>query len=75
MVTSCRETRFACVPWFQASRYNTDPKKLEDNGRASLITTVPNNLHRIMNQEIFKQILKFGVEEDKIWEALGMLKK
>jgi len=52
-----------------------DPKLPEDTGRASLITTIPNNLHRLMNQVIFKEILKYGVFEDDIWRALDMLKK
>ena len=50
-----------------------NPKQREDNGRASLITVIPNDLHRIMNQKIFKEVLRFGIGEDKIWKALGML--
>ncbi len=50
-----------------------NPKFPQDTGRASLITVVPNNLHRIMNQNIFKDILRFGVNEDDIWRALDML--
>lgn len=40
-----------------------NPKMPDDNGRASLIATIPNNLHRIMNQTIFKEFLKFGIPE------------
>jgi len=50
-----------------------DPKQPDDNGRASLIAVIPNDLHRIMNQKIFKEILRFGIAEDAIWKALGML--
>lgn len=49
-----------------------NPKMPDDNGKTSLITVVPNNLHKIMNQAIFKQILKFGIAEKEIWKALGM---
>lgn len=50
-----------------------NPKMPDDNGRASLITVIPNDLHRIMNQNIFKEFLRFGIPEDEIWKALGML--
>lgn len=50
-----------------------DPKIPDDNGRASLITVIPNDLHRMMNQKIFKEFLQFGIEEDEIWKALGIL--
>ncbi len=47
-----------------------DPKKTEDNGRGSLISVIPNDLHRIMNQSIFKEFLRFGIPEDELWDAL-----
>ena len=50
-----------------------NPKMPSDLGRASLITVIPNDLHRVMNQKIFKEIKRFGVPEDDIWKALGML--
>lgn len=50
-----------------------DPKLPEDNGKASLITVIPNDLHRRINQQIFKELLRFGIAEDDIWKALGML--
>jgi hypothetical protein len=49
-----------------------NPKMPKDTGRASLIAVIPNNLHKTMNQKIFKEILKFGIKEDDIWEALEM---
>ncbi|MCX6789910.1 MAG: hypothetical protein NTV60_00070 [Candidatus Kaiserbacteria bacterium] len=50
-----------------------NPQMPDDNGRASLITVIPNDLHRIMNQKIFKEFFRFGIPEDEIWKALGML--
>lgn len=50
-----------------------NPKMPDDNGRASLVTVIPNDLHRIMNQKIFKEFLRFGIAEDEIWKVLGML--
>src|SRR3989344_4030011 len=49
-----------------------NPKMPDDDGRASLITVIPNNLHKIINQEIFKEFLRFGIKEDAIWESLGL---
>lgn len=51
-----------------------DPNLPDDEGRASLIATIPNNLHRNMNQIIFKEFLKFGIQEDALWKALDVLK-
>jgi len=51
-----------------------NPKMPGDEGRASLIATIPANLYRGMNQIIFKEFLKFGILENKIWKALGMIK-
>ena len=50
-----------------------DPRMSVDESKASLIAVIPNYLHNKMNQEIFKHILAFGVEEDVIWKALDML--
>lgn len=50
-----------------------DPKMPEDNGKASLIATIQSDLHKTINQKIFKEILKSGVSEEDIWKALGML--
>ena len=51
-----------------------DPKLPNDNGKASLIATIQSHLHKGINQVIFKEILRFGIDEDSIWRALGMLK-
>ncbi|MSU56137.1 MAG: hypothetical protein EXS51_02415 [Candidatus Taylorbacteria bacterium] len=51
-----------------------NPNMPDDEGSASLIATIPNNLHRHMNQVIFKEFLKFGVQEESLWKALGILK-
>lgn len=51
-----------------------NPRMPDDNGRASLITVIPNNLHRNINQAIFKELQKFGMSEDAIWKSLGLLK-
>ena len=53
---------------------SSDPKLLNDTGKASLIAVIPTELHKIMNQKIFKELLKFGVKEDDIWKALNLLK-
>lgn len=37
------------------------------------ITTIKDKLHKEANRTIFKQLLKFGIAEDNIWNALGML--
>jgi hypothetical protein len=50
-----------------------DPAMPDDETKASLIAVIPNNLHKVMNQEIFKHILEFGVKEEVIWKALDML--
>lgn len=48
----------------------------EDNSTKSLIATIPNNLHRNMNQIIFKEMLRSGmVSEDELWKALGFIKE
>lgn len=51
-----------------------NPKMPDDDCRASLVAVVPNNLHKVMNQIIFKEFLKFGIKEDDIWKALEKLK-
>jgi hypothetical protein len=50
-----------------------NPKLPHDRGNASLIAVIPNNLHRIMNQKIFKELNRFLGDEDIIWDALGWL--
>lgn len=51
-----------------------DPDLPDDNGKASLITVVQSSLHKRMNQRIFKEMLRFEKDEDKIWRCLGMLR-
>ena len=43
------------------------------NDIRSLIATVPANLYKQANQNVFKQLLAAGLVEDDIWQALGML--
>jgi len=50
-----------------------DPKMPDEEGKASLIAVIPSHLHKKMNQEIFKHLLSFMMEEDLIWKALGLL--
>jgi hypothetical protein len=50
-----------------------DPKNLDNNDPKSLIATIQKNLYKQANQRIFKQIIDFGIVEDDIWKALGML--
>ncbi len=50
-----------------------DPKMPDDTGRASLITVVPHELNKWLNEKIFKEFLKFGAKEDDLWKALDML--
>jgi len=50
-----------------------NPEMPDDNGQASLITVVPNNLYKEMNQRIFKELVKFKIKEDDIWKDLDML--
>ena len=50
-----------------------DPKLPDDNGRASLITVIPSHLHKIINQSIFKSLLKYIGDEDSVWKSLKML--
>ena len=52
-----------------------DPNNINDDDPKSLITTIPKNLYKQSNQGIFKQILNFGIPEDDIWKALGIIKK
>lgn len=49
-----------------------------DNGDyRSSVTTIPSNLHTLINKKIFKQILnspvseRMRVTEDAVWKALG----
>ena len=50
-----------------------DPKNPNDDDSKSLISTIQKNLYKQSNQRIFKQIIDFGIPEDDIWKALGML--
>ena len=50
-----------------------NPNMPDDDGKASLIAVIPNNLHKIMNQAIFKEIHMFVTDEDQIWKALGLM--
>ncbi|MCR4334245.1 MAG: hypothetical protein NUV47_00745 [Patescibacteria group bacterium] len=52
-----------------------NPNMPDDDGKASLITVVPNNLHKNMNESIFKSLLRLsGKSEDEIWRSVGFLK-
>ena len=51
-----------------------DPKCSNPVGIRGLITTVQKDLRKQHNQTIFKQFLDYGIEEDRIWRALKMLK-
>lgn len=51
-----------------------NPNMPDDEGNASLIATIPHNLHRVMNQIIFKEFLRFGIQEDDLWKALDMIR-
>jgi hypothetical protein len=50
-----------------------DPNNMNNDDPKSLIATVQRNLYKQSNQGIFKQIINFGISEDDIWKALGML--
>jgi hypothetical protein len=53
-----------------------DPKNSNDGDYQCSVTTIPTNLHTIINQKIFKQILnspiskRMGITEEAIWKAL-----
>lgn len=51
-----------------------DPAYPDPSDYRGLITTIPRNLYKELNQAIFKQVLRFGIPEDDIWKALKMLK-
>jgi|SRR3989344_4698596 len=51
-----------------------DPKNLNNDDPKSLIATVQQNTYKQANQATFKQLLKFGIPEEKIWKALKLLK-
>ncbi len=51
-----------------------NPRMPDDGGKVSLITVIPNNLHKTINESIFKSLLRFGIPEDDIWKAIGFLK-
>ena len=54
-----------------------DPENPNNGDYACSVTTIPSNLHTVINQRIFKQILnspisnRMGITEDGIWHALG----
>ena len=54
-----------------------DPENPNNGDFKCSVTTIPSNLHTLINQKIFKQILnspiseRMGVTEDAIWKALG----
>ena len=54
-----------------------DPENPNNGDFKCSVTTIPSNLHAIINQRIFKQILnspiseRMGIAEDEIWNALG----
>ena len=53
-----------------------DPENPNDADFRSSVTTIPSNLHTVVNQKMFKQILnspitdRMGIAEDAIWKAL-----
>ncbi len=56
-----------------------DPQNKNHADVRSLVQTVQHNLYKEANQQIFKGLLRFGLEkglyeEDNIWRALKMLK-
>ncbi|MFA6341214.1 MAG: hypothetical protein WCX27_03215 [Candidatus Paceibacterota bacterium] len=50
-----------------------DPKNKDMDDVRGLIAVLQVNLYKQANRSIFNNILDFGVEEEKIWKALGML--
>ena len=54
-----------------------DPKNTNPEDPKSLISTVMPNLYKEANKTIFKNILRYGknnnISEDDIWKALGKL--
>jgi len=56
-----------------------DPKSPNNGDYRSSVTTIPSNLHRTINQKIFRQLRespvseRMGIVEDDIWRALGLL--
>ena len=48
-------------------------KKYPVENIRGLVTTIQANLYKQINQHIFKQFMDFGIKEDEIWRALGML--
>lgn len=56
-----------------------DPENQNDADFRSSVTTIPTNLHRVINQSIFRQFLespisgRMGIAEDDIWRALDLL--
>lgn len=58
-----------------------DPQNPKNDDFKSLVTTIPSELHKMMNKDIAKEILfsqitkRMGITEDDFWSALGFLKK
>ena len=50
-----------------------DPKNPNPQDIQGLISTVQIHLYKQANQKILKRFIAFGIEEDKIWKALGKL--
>jgi hypothetical protein len=50
-----------------------DPKNQDPKDIRGLITTLQVNLYKQANQGIFISLVKFGMKEDDVWKALGML--
>lgn len=54
-----------------------DPENLNNADFKSSVTTIPGNLHPVINQKIFKQILnspisvRMNISEESILDALG----
>jgi hypothetical protein len=45
-----------------------------EDGIQGLITTVYDGMGKQVNQKVFKKLLEYGVEEDDLWRALGMMR-
>ena len=56
------------------SHTNIRDKRYPITDVRSLVVTVQSNLYKVVNEKYFKRFLDFGIEEDAIWRALGMLK-
>ena len=56
-----------------------DPENLNDADFRSSVTTIPSNLHRVINQKIFRQFqdspifVRMNLSEEDLWRALDLL--